>query len=78
MPEKQDWQAWHEERERFVSRDSEGFTQDLKALEQHIKKLTEVSPKDKAERPVVQALNLISELTKDFNRYKNSLHLYHP
>jgi len=72
---KKNWEKWHEERQRFQTRNPEGFTIDLKALEAHIKKLTEVCPKDKADRPVVTALFVLDDLTKDYNRFKSYLRL---
>jgi len=45
---KDNWKAWDEEKKRFAKRETGGFAADLKALEQHIAKLREVAPKDKA------------------------------
>ncbi len=45
---KDNWSAWHDEINRYAKRETEGFTADLKALEQHIAKLREVASKDKA------------------------------
>jgi len=59
---KDDWKMWNEERERFQKRDTEGFTQDLKALTIHILKLQDLAPKDKANWPVGQALRVIDGL----------------
>lgn len=75
MPKREEWNAWHEEREAFLARDSAGFTQDLKALEEHIKKLTEICPKDAAGWPVGTALNHIIKLTKGYNLFKEYLTL---
>ncbi len=43
---KDDWKAWSEERERFAKRETQGFAGDIKTLEQHIKTLREVCPKE--------------------------------
>jgi len=75
MPTKDDWTAWHEERGRFLARETKGFSKDLEALEQHIKNLTELAPKDKAGWPVVTALIAIGRLQKDYSRFKDYLEL---
>lgn len=65
---KTDWGPWHKERHAFFQRETEGFIPDLKALETHIKKLTEICPKDAGGWPVYQALDMIDNLTADYNR----------
>jgi len=70
-----DWTAWNLERSRFLARDTEGFIKDLKAFEQHIKNLTEFSPKNHAGWPVGQALFNINKLTAEYNRFKQYLEL---
>lgn len=67
------WERWHQERTSFVKRETEGFTKDLKALEQHIKKLQEIAPKDEAGWPVTNALTIITKLQKDYIRFKSLL-----
>jgi hypothetical protein len=59
---KDDWKAWEEEKKRFAKRETGGFTADLKALEQHIAKLREVAPKDKAGWPHNTALAYLNQL----------------
>jgi len=70
---KKDWVNWHEERERFSVRGTEGFTKDLEALEAHIKKLIEFAPKDDAGWPVLTALNALQDLKADHARFKRYL-----
>jgi len=72
---KADWTSWHLERSRFLARDTEGFTKDLKAFEQHIKNLTELSPKDTAGFPVGQALFHIDKFHAEYNRFKKYLEI---
>lgn len=72
-----DWTAWHEERKRFQARDTQGFTKDLKAFEQHIKNLTQVCPKDAAGWPVGTALYHLDILQKEYDRFKEYLELSH-
>ena len=75
MTLKENWEGWNDERKHFQERDTEGFTKDLTALEAHIKKLTEVCPKDKAGWPVTTALLYIDRLTSAYNRFKRYLNL---
>jgi len=67
---KNGWEAWQEEREDFLARETEGFTKDLRALKQHIRTLGKVCPKDEAGFPVQTALIHIDRLTKEYNRFK--------
>ena len=59
---KDSWVKWHEERRRFADRETQGFKGDIKALEQHIKTLREVCPKDSAGFPHLTALAVLNEL----------------
>ena len=68
---KADWEKWHEERERFARRETEGFEGDIKALEAHIKNLREVSPKDSAGYPVGDALSYIADLERKLSSIKS-------
>lgn len=72
MANKEDWEQWNHERANFSGRDTEGFTKDLKALKNHIRKLQEVCPKDKAGWPVGTALKVLDKLRKEHDR----LHKY--
>lgn len=67
---KEDWDAWLNERERWREYDSQGYQQDIKALEQHIATLLKVAPKDKAGWPNLNALDVINLLRKDLARAK--------
>lgn len=73
-----DWGPWNEERAAFTSRDTQGFSKDLAALEAHIKKLQSICPKDKAGWPVGLALYHISKLTKQYNSIRNYLQSLNP
>lgn len=69
MQNKADWAAWHNERYAFAHRETEGFTRDLEALKQHILKLEEVCPKDKANWPAPDALTVLVKLHEDHFRF---------
>ena len=58
----QDWKPWNEERKRFLERETQGYQEDIYALEQHIFKLLEVCPKDKTNFPHLSALDVINKL----------------
>lgn len=73
MTNEDKWKAWHEEIQSFLDRDTEGFTQDLKALEYHIRALQLVCPKDKAGWPVSKALIYLNKLKKDYTRFADIL-----
>jgi len=73
---KDSWKAWDEEKNRFAKRETQGFTADLKALEQHIKKLREVCPKDTAGYPhnlALTYLNLLQQRVDEAKRYLASV-----
>ena len=63
---KNSWVPWNEERQTYGQRESAGFTKDLQALKEHIRKLQEVCPKDKAGWPVAQALDVLDRLKRDY------------
>lgn len=75
MNTKDDWKPWHEERERFYTRDTEGFILDLEALKAHILKLQQVCPKDKAGWPHSTALVVLDLLHKEYFAAKKLLEL---
>ncbi|MBA7607862.1 hypothetical protein ES703_15031 [subsurface metagenome] len=68
---KDDWSAWHDEIKRYAKRETEGFTADLKALEQHIAKLREVAPKDKAGWLHNTALTYLNQLQMKLDSIKS-------
>ncbi|MBA7584442.1 hypothetical protein ES708_26396 [subsurface metagenome] len=68
---KDDWKAWDEEKKRFAEREAGGFAADLKALEQHIAKLREVAPKDKAGWPHNIALTYLNQLQMNLDSIKS-------
>ncbi len=68
---KENWKAWDEEKKRFAKRETGGFTADLKALEQHITKLREVAPKDKAGWPHNTALAYLNQLQMKLDSIKS-------
>ncbi len=70
---KDDWKKWQEERERFAKHETQGFTGDIKALEQHIKTLREVCPKDSADFPHLRALTVLNELQERVDAAKRYL-----
>lgn len=70
---KEDWQAWHEEINRYKNRETEGLTRDLEALEAHIKKLREVAPKDKAGYLQTNALIYLNTLQNRLDGVKTYL-----
>ena len=45
---KEDWQPWHDEIKSYAKRETQGLDKDLAALEEHIKRLRKVAPKDSA------------------------------
>ena len=68
---KDDWKAWDEEKKRFANRETQGFTADIKALEQHIAKLREVAPKDKVGYCHTTALSYLSNLQMKLDSIKS-------
>jgi len=70
---KDDWKAWNEERKRFAKRETQGFSGDIKALEQHIKTLREICPKDTAGYPHSTALTILNELQQRVDAAKEYL-----
>ena len=70
---KDDWKAWNKERERFARRETQGFSGDIKALEQHIKTLREICPKDTAGYPHSTALTILNELQQRVDAAKKYL-----
>ena len=75
MPKKKktNWQPWDEEIKRYAARETEGLDRDLKALEDHIKKLRKICPKDSAGYPLTKALAYLSELQTRLNGVKGYL-----
>jgi len=67
---KDDWKAWNEERKWFAKREAQGFTAEIKALEQHIAKLREICPKDTAGYPHTRALTELQKLQQRVNEAK--------
>ncbi|GAI66262.1 unnamed protein product [marine sediment metagenome] len=70
---KDGWKAWYEERKRFAKRETQGFTGDIKALEQHIKTLREICPKDSVGYPHTTALEVLTELQQRVDEAKRYL-----
>ncbi|MBA7524810.1 hypothetical protein ES705_16954 [subsurface metagenome] len=70
---KDDWKAWKEERKLFARREASGFTSEMKALEQHIKTLREVCPKDGAGYPHTRALMVLDQLQQRLDEAKRYL-----
>ncbi|GAJ10241.1 unnamed protein product [marine sediment metagenome] len=70
---KDDWKAWREERQSFAKREAQGFTTEIKALEQHIKTLREICPKDTAGYPHTRALMVLDELQQRVDEAKRYL-----
>lgn len=70
---KDDWKDWKEERKRFAKRETQGFSGDIKALEQHIKTLREICPKDTAGYPHSTALTILNELQQRVDAAKKYL-----
>ncbi len=73
---KDDWKAWDEERKQFAKREAQGFTAEIKTLEQHIAKLREICPKDTAGYPHTRALMELDKLQQrvdEANRYLASV-----
>lgn len=70
---KDGWKAWNEEKKRFAQRGAQGFTAEIKALEQHIKTLREVCPKDTAGYPLVRALMVLNGLQERVDEAKRYL-----
>ncbi|MBA7695840.1 hypothetical protein ES703_104480 [subsurface metagenome] len=70
---KDNWKAWREEREQFAKRETQGFTAEIKALEQHIAKLREICPKDTAGYPHNRALMVLDELQRRVDEAKRYL-----
>ncbi len=65
-----DWKAWNEERQRFRELEPQGFEQDTASLEEHIRRLVEIAPKDKAGWMYGNALDIINLLQKQLNLAK--------
>jgi hypothetical protein len=65
----EDWKLWHEERQAFAARETEGFTKDLEALKEHILRLQAVAPKDNAGWPVTTALISLDKLKREYDRF---------
>ena len=70
---KDDWKAWREERKQFAKREAQGFTAEIKALEQHIKTLREICPKDTAGYPHTRALFELNKLQQGLDEAKRYL-----
>jgi len=70
---KDDWKAWDEERKQFAKREPQGFTIEIKALEEHIKKLREICPKDTAGYPHGTALTELNKLQQRLDEAKRYL-----
>ncbi|MBA7523082.1 hypothetical protein ES705_15205 [subsurface metagenome] len=70
---KDNWKARREEREQFAKRETQGFTAEIKALEQHIAKLREICPKDTAGYPHNRALMVLDELQRRVDEAKRYL-----
>jgi hypothetical protein len=70
-PTKAKWSAWHDEINRYAKRETEGFTADRKALEQHIVKLREVARKDKAGWLDNTALTYLNQLQMKLDSIKS-------
>ncbi|MBA7691169.1 hypothetical protein ES703_99709 [subsurface metagenome] len=70
---KDDWKAWNEERKRYAKREAQGFTAEIKALEQHIAKLREICPKDTAGYPQTRALMELDKLQRGLDEAKRYL-----
>lgn len=70
MTNKVEWKAWNEERQRFLELESQGFETDIANLTQHISKLQEVAPKDKARWMNYHALEVINKLKCDLTKAK--------
>ncbi|GAI67759.1 unnamed protein product [marine sediment metagenome] len=68
-----EWKKWQEERKRFAKNETKGFTGDIKALEQHIKTLREVCPKDVTGYPHTTALMVLDELQQRVDAAKRYL-----
>ena len=68
MPNKVDWKAWNEERQRYQQLESQGFEIDIANLKKHISKLQEVAPKDNAGWMNFHALDAINKLTADLTK----------
>lgn len=70
---KDDWKAWNEEKKQFARRETQGFTADIKALEQHIARLREICPKDIAGYPHNTALTYLNRLQQRAGEAKRYL-----
>ncbi len=70
MPNKADWKAWNEERQRFHELDPQGFEMDKANLTKHISKLQEAAPKDQAGWMNGNALEAINKLKDDLTKAK--------
>ena len=70
-PTKGIWKAWDEEKKRYAERETGGFVADLKALEQHIARLREVAPKDKAGWLHNTALTYLNQLQMNLDSIKS-------
>ena len=70
MTTKDDWQAWNEERQRYLDLETQGWELDIANLEEHISKLQEVAPKDKAGWMNIHAIDAIDKLKADLIKAK--------
>ncbi|MBA7522460.1 hypothetical protein ES705_14579 [subsurface metagenome] len=64
------WQKFHKEIERFSKRETAGFSGDIAALEDHIKRLRSVAPKDKAGYPFGNAQDYLQRLNMSLAQAK--------
>ena len=70
MTTKADWEAWNEERKRYLELESQGFESDIATLEKHISKLQQVAPKDGAGWMNHIALDALERLKADLTKAK--------
>ena len=70
---KDDWAKWQDEVKAYASRDTQGFSADIKALDEHIGKLWEVCPKDKAGYPHTTSLIYLNRLQQRLDYAKKYL-----
>lgn len=68
MTNKADWEAWNEERQRFLELNSQGFEIDIANLTKHISKLQNVAPKDTTGWMNGNALEAIKKLKADLTK----------
>ncbi len=70
MTTKDYWTDWNEERQRFLELETLGWELDIANLEEHIAKLQEIAPKDKAGWLNLNALDAINKLKADLVKAK--------